>query len=195
MKLFSVALGISLPIGFATASVDDVQKINFYQTSEQQRSDPLKRMPDLVFSEGNGKDIDNALKINPAVTYQIIEGFGAAMTESSAAILDQLPKDLYNQVMESYFSESSGLGYTFVRVPMGSCDYTPFPSWSYDDLRRGATDYDLEHFSIENDLERRIPHIIDAQERAGQKLKLLASPWSAPAWMKTNGAMICGVNR
>ena len=56
------------------------------------------------------------------------------------------------------------------------------------------TDYDLSHFSIAIDLERRIPHILDAQDRAQEKLKLLASPWSAPAWMKSNGAMICGIN-
>ena len=96
--------------------------------------------------------------------------------------------------MNSYFDPEDGLGYTFLRVPMGSCDYTPYNSWSYDDIGRGDTDFDLDSFSIQNDVERRIPHILDAQERAGKKLKLLASPWSAPAWMKTNGAMICGVN-
>ncbi|GMI41940.1 hypothetical protein TrCOL_g1379, partial [Triparma columacea] len=95
--------------------------------------------------------------------------------------------------MDSYFTKD-GLGYSFLRVPMGSCDYTPYPSWSYDDVHRGGSDYDLKHFSIENDEERRIPHILDAQERKGGKIKILASPWSAPAWMKTNGAMICGVN-
>ncbi|GMH88248.1 hypothetical protein TrST_g10311 [Triparma strigata] len=134
------------------------------------------------------------LTVDRTVFYQEIEGFGGAMTESSAQILDQMSPDVYEQVMNSYFDPEDGLGYTFLRVPMGSCDYTPYNSWSYDDIGRGDTDFDLDSFSIQNDVERRIPHILDAQERAGKKLKLLASPWSAPAWMKTNGAMICGVN-
>jgi len=100
---------------------------------------------------------------------------------------------LYEELMDSYFAET-GIGYTFGRVPMGSCDFSPYaPSWSYDDV---ADDFNLDHFSLRNDEERRLPILRDALSRtraAGRDLKILGSPWSAPAWMKKNGDMICGL--
>jgi glucosylceramidase len=153
--------------------------------------------PDLPASQASQDTVASDILYDPTVTYQTMEGFGGAMTESSAAILDSLKANnpsVYEEVMDSYFSKDKGLGYEFLRVPMGSCDYTPYNSWSYDDVSRGSDDYDLSGFSIANDVERRIPYMLDAQDRAGEQLKILASPWSAPAWMKTNGAMICGLN-
>ena len=120
----------------ASEAGEGLAYIRIVQTKEGSRATPFSDLPEIQFKPNKGIDDATALTINPNVQFQTIEGFGGAMTESSAAILDKLPKDLYDEVMDSYFSKN-GLGYSFVRVPMGSCDYTPFPSWSYDDVKRG----------------------------------------------------------
>ena len=82
-----------------------------------------------------------------------------------------------------------GLGYVMGRVPMGSCDFA-LKSYSYSNV---SNDTSLEHFSIEHDLKQMLPLMHRAANASGQKLKLVASPWSAPGWMKDNGEMVCGI--
>lgn len=96
------------------------------------------------------------------------------------------------KVLGLYFSEE-GLEYTLARVPMGSCDFS-LSSYSYDDVKG---DTNLQHFSIERDEMWRIPFMKAAiATRANwtdTPIKFLGSPWSAPAWMKSNDHMSCAL--
>lgn len=124
---------------------------------------------------------------------QEIVGFGGAFTDASATLFSKLNADLQDEVIERYFGKS-GLGYNMGRVHINSCDFST-SSYSFDDTEN---DWDLKNFdtSLKRDSWTLIPLIKRAQAAihsryAGkQSLKLLASPWSAPWWMKTGRTMI-----
>lgn len=113
--------------------------------------------------------------------YQTIDGFGAAMSESAAYVLSNLNESKRNEVMEALFGES-GIGIDFVRIPMGASDFA-LNNYTYNDLTSG-TDLTLEQFSIQRDLLYVVPRLQQALA-LNPDLKLMGSPWSAPAWMKS----------
>jgi glucosylceramidase len=123
--------------------------------------------------------------LDPKVRYQTITGFGGAFTEASAYVLSKMPADKSDEVMRAYFDPVKGLGYTLCRTHINSCDFS-LGNYAYDET---AGDYDLKDFSIAHDEKLLIPMIKRAQEISHNGFKLFASPWSPPAWMKTNGQM------
>ena len=125
------------------------------------------------------------LHVDPRITYQRIEGFGGAFTEAAASTWQKLPPALQAEVIRSYFDEKQGNGYTLCRTHINSCDFA-LGNYAYADQ---PGDMDLRHFDIGRDRQSLIPMIKAAQAQAATPLKLLASPWSPPAWMKTNGEM------
>ena len=93
------------------------------------------------------------------------------------------------ELIRAYFDLDSGHGYRLCRTHINSCDFS-VGNYAYTEV---DGDIDLKHFSIDHDREYLIPLIHAAKEAAGdQPIKLLASPWSPPAWMKTNGQMTGG---
>ena len=129
------------------------------------------------------------IRCDPCRTAQTIIGFGGALTESAAHVLQQLPAGKRNAVLRAYYDPAVGIGYTLARTPMTSCDFS-LSSWSLDDV---AGDLELKHFSLEPMRARQLPLIRDVQRTAGAgNFRLLASPWSPPAWMKTNADMLRG---
>ena len=123
--------------------------------------------------------------VNPSVTFQEIEGFGGAFTEAAALTWLHLSEPQRESVLRLYFDRNKGHGYTFCRVHMNSCDFA-LGNYAHAAV---AGDVALEHFNIERDREALLPFIKAAQRVATEPFKLLASPWSPPAWMKTNGQM------
>jgi glucosylceramidase len=126
---------------------------------------------------------------DPALKFQAIEGFGGALTESSAWVLGQLPPDRRAEVLRRYYDPRSGLGYTLARTHINSCDFS-LGSWALDPV---AGDTALARFSLDPMRKWVLPLIHDVQSIAGaDNFHLLASPWSPPSWMKTNGRMTYG---
>jgi glucosylceramidase len=128
------------------------------------------------------------IMIDPDRTFQTIEGFGGAFTDAAADIFARLPAASQEKFLEASFDPVSGNGYTLCRTTIHSCDYAA-EMYTYDDV---AGDKELAHFSIEHDRRNRLPFIKRAQAAAKGQLRLYASPWSPPAWMKTNGDMLHG---
>lgn len=126
------------------------------------------------------------IEVDPIITHQQIIGFGGAFTEASAYNLQRVSKDVRDKVIKAYFHPLEGIGYTLGRVSIHGCDFS-LGSYLYVD------DYDdsLESFSIKRDLPI-IQLIKDASEEAGQRIKILASPWTPPFWMKDNQSPIRG---
>lgn len=150
----------------------------------------LKEMPKIAFhkdKEGPDGQENNILNIYDEVQYQEILGFGGAFTEATTLNLSRVSKKLREKVLELYFDTEKGIGYNFCRSTINSCDFSE-DFYSYDDV---DGDFELEHFDISHDKETVIPAIKDAMAVA-EDLKLYASPWSPPAWMKTNGKMSKG---
>ncbi|MDE1175326.1 MAG: glycoside hydrolase family 30 beta sandwich domain-containing protein [Edaphobacter sp.] len=120
--------------------------------------------------------------------FQTMEGFGGSITDGTAWLLDkQVSPATRNKVMSALFDPHRGIGLSFLRQPFGSTDLSRSES-TYDDVPAGSEDRNLEHFSIEHDRESILP--ITRQAIAlNPKITVMASPWSAPAWMKTKGSL------
>jgi len=128
------------------------------------------------------------IMVDPTRRFQTILGFGGGFTDSAAETFAKLPAAKKAELMTAYFSPTKGLGYTLGRTSINSCDFSS-DTYSYDDV---AGDTALAHFSIAHDLKYRVPFIKAALAAAGGHLTLFASPWSPPAWMKTNNDMAHG---
>merc|ERR1712192_111549 len=119
-------------------------------------------------------------------------GFGGAFTEAAAVVSQGMTSANQETFLTKYFDPEEGIGYTIGRVHINSCDFSPPPAqWSEDNT---PDDFNLEHFDtdLKKDQEAMIPLIKSGMQqiqKGGRELKLFASPWSPPAWMKTNGQM------
>ncbi len=125
--------------------------------------------------------------VDPDKTYQTYFGTGAALTDASAETFAKLPKAKQDEFLQAHFDKVKGIGYTIARTNINSCD---FSSDMYTYVKDG--DKDLKTFNIDHDRKFKIPFIKKAQDAAGGKLTLYASPWSPPAWMKSNNNMLRG---
>eukprot|EP00405_Crypthecodinium_cohnii_P031489 CAMPEP_0206524106 /NCGR_PEP_ID=MMETSP0324_2-20121206/68004_1 /ASSEMBLY_ACC=CAM_ASM_000836 /TAXON_ID=2866 /ORGANISM="Crypthecodinium cohnii, Strain Seligo" /LENGTH=512 /DNA_ID=CAMNT_0054018645 /DNA_START=113 /DNA_END=1651 /DNA_ORIENTATION=+ len=183
--LFVFALGIASP------DVVAGQRFAALVQSSRDSSDRLTRKADVPFVP----NFDTSGPIIEVVApYQVnrheIEGFGGAFTEAAALVYQSLPPEKRQHVMDLYFGPN-GIGYSVGRIHMNSCDFSP-KNYNFDDV---DGDVDLVHFdtSVAHDQEAMIPLVKDAQATAASRnappIKLLASPWSPPPWMKTNGKM------
>ena len=123
--------------------------------------------------------------VDTAQRYQTHLGFGGAFTEAAAVTWQALPAAVQQQVLRDCFSPTEGHGYTLCRLHMGSCD---FAVGNYSHVS-AAEDFALAGFTIERDRQALLPFILAALREADRPIQLLASPWSPPPWMKTNGAM------
>lgn len=132
------------------------------------------------------------ISIDPSRTFQTMQGFGASLTDSSAAVLYRLDKPARDAAMVQLFDPQRGDGLSYLRQVIGSSDFVATSShYTYDDLPAGQTDYAMRHFSVAHDLVQILPLLRQARALNPQ-LQILASPWSPPAWMKTNGSLVGG---
>lgn len=125
--------------------------------------------------------------VNPTKTFQTFLGIGGAITDASAEVFAKLSPAKQREFLDAYYSKENGIGYTLARTNIHSCD---FSSGSYTYVNEG--DRELKSFSIDHDKQFRIPLIKRAMETTGGKLTLFASPWSPPAFMKSNNDMLHG---
>jgi len=145
---------------------------------------------DQLKSQDSGKETTTIL-LDDQQTYQEMDGFGASFTDSSAYLINQiLSEEQRAEVMNRLFHPEEGIGLSVIRNPMGASDYAR-TVYSYNDLPENQTDPELSGFSIAHDEADVIPLTQKALE-LNPELKLFASPWSAPGWMKTSGSMITG---
>jgi O-glycosyl hydrolase len=131
------------------------------------------------------------IKVDSGVQYQKVHGFGAALTDSSAWLIHQLPTSSRSTLMKKLFDPSTGIGLSMVRLPMGASDFTATGNYSYDDMPAGQTDPTLSNFSIQHDTSYIIPELQQALT-LNPSIKITATPWSPPGWMKTSDNMIGG---
>ncbi|MEM7548832.1 MAG: glycoside hydrolase family 30 protein [Bacteroidota bacterium] len=128
-----------------------------------------------------------AVFVNPNKTFQTFLGIGGAITDASAEVFAKLPENKQKEFLDSYYDVDKGIGYSLARTNIHSCD---FSSGSYTYV--SGEDKSLNSFSIAHDKEFRIPLIKKAITSAGGALLLYASPWSPPAFMKSNNHMLRG---
>jgi glucosylceramidase len=146
--------------------------------------DRLAELPALTFGAMPGFTVAS-ITVDSRKRFQTFEGFGGAFTEAAALTFAKLSPELRAEILKAYFDPREGHGYRFCRTHINSCDFST-GNYAYAEV---PDDLDLAQFSIDRDRQALIPFIKAATSIAGQPLQLLASPWSPPAWMKTNGQM------
>lgn len=142
---------------------------------------------ELHFSRG-GAYTPLSINVNDSQTYQQVEGFGASLTDTSAWLLyNRLDVATRQAVMRDLFDPVEGVGLSFLRQPVGASDFThDSVPYSLDDVKSGALDPTLASFSLAHDAAYIVPALHEALH-LNPTLKVLATPWSPPPWMKMNG--------
>ncbi|XP_061173472.1 lysosomal acid glucosylceramidase-like [Saccostrea echinata] len=122
------------------------------------------------------------IRVDKNTTFQRLFGFGGAFTDAAAINIANLSTTAANHVIDSYYGPM-GIEYSVGRVPIGSCDFSTHP-YSYDDT---DGDFNLTKFQLaEEDITLKIPLIQRAISVSKRNISFFGSPWTAPAWMKTN---------
>jgi glucosylceramidase len=123
----------------------------------------------------------------PEKKFQTYLGIGGAITDASAEVFAKLSADKQKEFLQAYYSKKNGIGYSIIRTTIHSSD---FSSGSYTYVDEG--DKALTSFNVSHDMQYRVPLIKKALQAADRKITLYASPWSPPAFMKTNNNMLRG---
>ncbi|SPE55794.1 putative Glucan endo-1,6-beta-glucosidase [Verrucomicrobia bacterium] len=188
-RLITLLITFALLGWLAGVEWADGQTVNVWLTTHDQ-SALLQEQSPLVFSNGTGGT--NCVVVDETQLYQPVEGFGAAFTDTTGYILNEVAGPLVrsNAMLKLFTRNSGGIGLSFMRLPMGASDLARF-EYSYDDLPAGQTDTNLDFFSIAHDETDIIPLILQARQLNPQ-LRIMANPWSPPGWMKSSGSMVGG---
>lgn len=155
----------------------------------------LEQLPDLTTTNKDGKrskDVTFSMTISMQTKMQKIVGYGAGLSQSSAYVLNSLKQrnaTLYQETLQALFSPITGAGLRILRFPIGSCDFS-LRNTSYDEYQ---DDYDLTHFAVDADSQAIISVLLDVRA-VNKDLIIIASPWSAPSWLKTFDTLIAYSN-
>lgn len=131
------------------------------------------------------------VSVDESVTYQTIDGFGYTLTGGSAMLINQLPAGKKAELLNELFgSTDNAIGVSYLRLSIGASDLDE-TVFSYNDLAPGQTDIEQLNFSIDRDKTHLIP-VLKNILAINPNIKIIATPWSPPAWMKDNSSSIGG---
>ena len=128
---------------------------------------------------GDWNDVEWTIDVDRNDRDQSILGFGAALSNSAAYLFHNSPSK--TEILNDLFG-ADGIGISYIRLVMGGSDFNAVEPYTYDDIESGD-DFDMSQFSIDKDQEFVIPVLRDILA-INPNVKILATPWSAPAWMK-----------
>ncbi|MGW2396371.1 ricin-type beta-trefoil lectin domain protein [Kitasatospora sp. NPDC001664] len=140
-----------------------------------------------AFAAGSGAG--QQITVDESVRYQQFTGGGASFTDTAAWLLNSsgVPAATRDATMRKLFSPTEGIGLSMIRNPMGASDLARY-GYTYDDRPAGQTDPGLANFSVAHDLVDVLPLTKQAKQ-LNPALTTMASPWTAPAWMKDSGSL------
>tara|TARA_R110002073_G_scaffold336440_1_gene533348 strand:- start:2731 stop:4212 length:1482 start_codon:yes stop_codon:yes gene_type:complete len=167
-------------IGLSMSCNSNQLEVEVYETSAS--GNKLTKISEFTPSENPSEII-----INPDSKFQTITGFGGSFTESSAYLLNRLSKPNRDKILQAYFGEQ-GARYSLTRTHIASSDFS-LNNYTYAPVEGDLT---LENFSIDEDRDDLIPMIKEAMAISKEGFKIIASPWTAPPWMKDNKSYIGG---
>jgi glucosylceramidase len=177
---FFKLLIISISLSFFSCSSTKEMKVQVYETSASGNS--LKQIKSFSLYEN-----PVIITLNPNEKFQTITGFGGSFTEASASLLNRLSKENRKKILDAYFSED-GANYSLARTHIASCDFS-LSNYTYSKVEN---DLELKNFTIQDDKDDLIPMILEAKAISKEGFNIIASPWTAPPWMKDNKKYIGG---
>lgn len=171
---------------FPVPLVEDVD-VDFYLTTPDQTS-LIELQENGIFPIRDNNDF--TINVSENDIYQIMDGFGFSLTGGSASLINAMSSSARSALLQEMFSVTNGNGVSYLRISIGASDLDA-NVFSYNDLAMGQTDVNLNSFSIAPDKINLIP-VLKEILAINPNIKVLATPWSAPTWMKTNGNTIGG---
>ena len=167
--------------GVATPTSD----VAFWMTRADKYVLFQKQKVNLVFSSSSNSN--PTIDVDTTQTYQTIDGFGFALTGGSATLINSLSDTKKEALLKELFStDSTAIGISYLRISIGASDLSAAP-FTYDEVPSGQTDDELESFSIDQEKTDLIP-VLRKMIALDPDLKIIATPWTAPTWMKTTGS-------
>ena len=173
MKKIVSFLSLAFLLSQCNSSEKEVLSVQIFQSDAS--GNKLKEITEYA------GETASSITLDTSESFQTISGFGGSFTESTAYLLNQLSDDKRSEILDAYFS-NEGAQYSLTRTHMNSSDFS-LDHYSYTPI---AGDTNLINFSIEEDRDDIIPMILDAQKISEEGFKIVASPWTAPPWMKDN---------
>ncbi|HHV10365.1 MAG TPA: glucosylceramidase [Clostridiales bacterium] len=150
-------------------------------TTELREEKPVSFEEEILFAPEATNQETQVINLYPEVAYQEITGFGGAVTDSVAAVLEHFDEARQKEIIEAYFG-TGGIGYRFIRTPIDSCDFSRGQYCAYNPEREGYLD--------EEALERGAGAVLNVIRRiievSGEDIQVMLTPWSPPAVLKTN---------
>jgi glucosylceramidase len=132
-----------------------------------------------------GSSAGTVFTVDPSIKYQTIYGMGSSLEETSVYNFRLMSQAKRTEALRLLLDPVNGIGMNLMRVCIGASDFTGRPWYTYDDLPAGQTDMSLSKFSIQKDIDYGIIQVIKEAQAINPAMKIFASPWSPPAWMKT----------
>ena len=163
--------------------------VDFWLTKADQSIKLEKQSGILAF--GMNPNIYPNIDINENDVFQTIDGFGFSLTGGSAEVINQLSNSKKTALLQELFGTSeNSISISYLRISIGASDLNSSP-FSYNDMPLGQTDINLSQFTLNPDLTNVIP-LLKEIKLINPTIKIMATPWSAPIWMKDNGSFIGG---
>ena len=163
-------------------------EVDFWLTKGNQ-TEKLKKQT-TVLNFASRSNVYQNIEVNESQTFQTIDGFGYTLTGGSAQVINTLTTSKKQELLQEVFGNgTNSIGVSYIRISIGASDLNQF-AFTYNDLNSG-TDLALTNFSVEQDRVGVI-NLLKAILLINPNIKILATPWSAPAWMKTNNSLIGG---
>jgi glucosylceramidase len=180
-----VGSSVVLSLALASACSKPVAEV-WVTTGDQHKL--LSHEPDVRFA-GVPANVP-VIEVADTGGFQEMVGFGASITDASAILINGLPAEQREALLRELFDPDSGIGFSFTRLTIGASDFSPH-HYTFDDMPPGQRDPTLARFSIEPDRANRLP-VVRRALAINPSLKVMASPWSAPGWMKTTDRLVKG---
>jgi glucosylceramidase len=175
--------GQPTPVVPATPVTATKSDVAMWLTNSNQSALLAKQNIALNFSAGTNSNPN--ILVDTTTTYQTIDGFGFCLTGGSATVINSLPAAQQNALLnELFLTDSTHIGISYLRISMGASDMSA-TDFTYDDMPAGQTDVSLANFSIGMEQTDLIP-ILKKIVALNPAIKILATPWTAPVWMKLN---------
>lgn len=166
-----------------------VNEVDFWLTNGSKNVYLQKQTDVLAF--GTNYNVYPSIEVDENKTYQTIDGFGYTLTGGSAQSINKLnPQKRQDLLQELFGKNDNSISISYLRISIGASDLNAAP-FTYNDLPAGQTDVDLTQFSLNPDKIDVIPMLKEILA-INPDIKILATPWSAPTWMKDNNGFIGG---
>jgi glucosylceramidase len=189
MKKFQLLM-VCILIGFMNqVKAEDIveggdhKEIQFWLTAPSAGINFQRQRGDFRF--GTASTTDAVIQVDESQKFQTIDGFGNCLTDGSAMLLARMSQQARSAILKELFAwDENNIGISYLRLSLGASDLSE-SCYSYNDLPAGDSDFELKKFSLDPNRKELIP-VLKEILRINPEIKVMASPWSSPAWMKTN---------